>query len=350
MKALQYRAFGDAPTVVEVPRPTPGPGQVLLAVTAAGVCHSDLHIMSASPSEYRYKPLPLTLGHEAAGIVVSTGAGADHFAPGTAVLVYGPWGCGICASCSRGEENYCTDARGVQPPGIAVDGAMAEYLLVDAERHLVPLGDLDPVQAVALTDAGLTAFHAIKRSMHHLGAGTHAVVIGAGGLGHVAVQILRAMTAATVIAVDVASDKLELARAVGAHHCVVNGDAAADELGRVTAGAGADAVFDFVGSEQTVRLAGEVAATYADIAVVGVGHGALPVGYRRQAFEVSVRSTFWGSRSELWEVIALARAGRVRVTVETHTLDEAPSAYERLARGEVLGRAVVVPRETTAQT
>ncbi len=118
MKALQYRAFGgDAPTVVEVPRPTPGPGQVLLAVTAAGVCHSDLHIMSASPSEYRYKPLPLTLGHEAAGIVVSTGAGRTTSRRAQRYWCTAHGGCGICASCSRGEENYCTDARGSATSG-----------------------------------------------------------------------------------------------------------------------------------------------------------------------------------------------------------------------------------------
>ena len=343
MKALRYNTIGESPTVVEVPRPSPGPGEVLLRVTAAGVCHSDLHIMSASAEDYRYGALPLTLGHEAAGVVVENGPGATYFTEGTAVLVYGPWGCGICPSCARGEENYCTSPAGVRPPGIAVDGAIAEFLLVDAERHLVPLGDLDPVQAVALTDAGLTSYHAIKRAVPRLGAGAHAVVIGVGGLGHVAIQILRALGAATVIAVDLANDKLELARAVGAHHRVVGDESASEEILRLTGGAGVDAIFDFVGSESTLRLAGAVAATHADIHIVGVGQGALPVGYRRQPFETSVRSSFWGSRSELYEVVDLARTGHLHVTVETHTLDAAPVAYDRLARGEVLGRAVIVP-------
>ncbi|MCD2146959.1 NAD(P)-dependent alcohol dehydrogenase [Gordonia paraffinivorans] len=343
MKALQYTAFGEEPTVVDIPRPSPGPGQVLLRVTAAGVCHSDLHIMASPPEEYRYGPLPLTLGHEAAGVVVSSGPGADHFPADTPVLVYGPWGCGICRSCARGEENYCTDPAGVHPPGISVAGAMAEYMLVDAERHLVPLRDLDPVQAVALTDAGLTSYHAINGSRHRLGAGTYALVIGAGGLGHIAIQILRALGASTVIAADVSEEKLRLAREVGAHHCVIANEAAADEIGRLTAGAGVDAIFDFVGTERTVGLAGSVAATHGDIVIVGVGNGALPVGYRRQPFETSVRSTFWGSRSDLWEVVDLARAGLIRVAVETHPLLDAPTAYKRLAEGKVLGRAVIVP-------
>lgn len=343
MRALQYTEFGAPPRVVEVPTPSLGPGQVLLRVTAAGVCHSDLHIMSASPSEYRYGPLPLTLGHEAAGIVAATGPGADHFAVGTPVLVYGPWGCGQCRYCSAGEENYCTDSAGVRPPGIAVDGAIADYLLVDHQRHLIPLGGLDPIQAVALTDAGLTSYHAVKRSVTRLGAGSVAVVIGAGGLGHLAIQIIRALGAAVIIAVDVAEDKLRLACDVGADHAVVGDSQAEQAIADLSQGRGADAVFDFVGAPETVTLAGAIAATYAEITIVGVGHGSLPVGYRRLAFDANVRNIFWGSRPELWEVVDLARAGRLRVEVETYSLDQAPDVYKRLSRGEVLGRAVIVP-------
>ncbi|WP_420855057.1 NAD(P)-dependent alcohol dehydrogenase [Rhodococcus pseudokoreensis] len=307
------------------------------------MCHSDLHIMSTPASEYHYGPLPLTLGHEAVGTVVARGEGADHFPTGTSVLVYGPWGCGLCRNCSEGQENYCTHPSGVNPPGIAVDGAIAEYLLVDHERHLIPLGELDAVQAVALTDAGLTSYHAVKRAVTRLGAGCVAVVIGVGGLGHLAIQIIRALGAALIIAVDIAEDKLQLARNVGADHAVVGDIRAKDVITDLSRGRGADAVFDFVGSPETVTLAGAVAATYAEIAIVGVGHGTLPVGYRRLAFEASARNTFWGSRSELWEVVDLAHSGRLRVEVETYSLDQAPDVYERLSRGEVLGRAVIVP-------
>jgi propanol-preferring alcohol dehydrogenase len=299
--------------------------------------------MSASPDDYRYGPLPLTLGHEAAGVVTAHGEGAGFYPVGTAVLVYGPWGCGMCRNCSAGEENYCTAPGGVKPPGIAVEGAIAEYLVVDDERHLIPLQGLDPVQAVALTDAGLTSYHAVKQSVGRLGPGTAAVVIGAGGLGHLAVQIIRALGASTVIAVDVAEDKLRLTRELGADHSIISDDRSAERISRLTNGMGADAIFDFVGSDHTVALAGAIAATYAQITIVGVGHGAMPVGYRRIPFEANVRSTFWGSRSELWEVVDLARSGRLHVSVETHSLDDAPVAYERLARGEVLGRAVIVP-------
>ncbi|QGP89785.1 alcohol dehydrogenase catalytic domain-containing protein [Gordonia sp. 135] len=343
MKALQYKRIGGPLELVDVPRPSPGPGQVLLRVTAAGLCHSDLHIIEASADDYRFGPLPMTLGHEAAGTVAAVGAGADQFELGTPTLVYGPWGCGVCRECSYGRENYCTHPDGVHPPGIAVDGAMGEYLLVDSERHLVPLGDLDPVQAVALTDAGLTSYHAVKQSLPRLGAGTVALVIGVGGLGHIAIQIIRALSAARVIAVDISPDKLNLAREVGADDVVIGDSSAEQTIWSMTAERGVDAVFDFVGAQPTADLAGRVARTHAEITVIGVGGGAIPVGYRRLAFEASVRSTFWGSRGELWEVIDLARAGRLHIEVETHPLADAPQVYARLARGEILGRAVVVP-------
>ncbi len=121
---------------------------------------------------------------------------------GDSVVVYGPWGCGTCHACSQGRENYCPRAArlGIMPPGLGRPGALAEYLLVDSERHVVPIGDLDPVKTVPLTDAGLTPYHAIKRSMSKLEPGSVAVVIGAGGLGHVGIQLLRLMSAATVVA------------------------------------------------------------------------------------------------------------------------------------------------------
>ncbi|WP_063001569.1 NAD(P)-dependent alcohol dehydrogenase [Nocardia mikamii] len=342
MKALQYRRFGDGPEVVDVAVPAVGPGQLLLRVIAAGCCHSDLHIMAAPEHEYRYGSLPLTLGHEAAGVIAALGEGVSGFSVGDAVVVYGPWGCGVCRNCLQGKENYCTHPDGIRPPGIVVAGAMAEYLLIDHERHLMPLGDLHPVQAVALTDAGLTSYHAIKQSIPKLGAGSHALVIGAGGLGHVAIQILRAMSPTTVIAVDLSDDKLRFAGEIGAHHAVRGDVRAATAIRSLTNRLGVDAIFDFVGSQQTVELAGSVVATEGDITIVGVGKGRLLVGYRSLPFDACVRATFWGSRPDLAEVVELARAGHIRIEVETYSLNQAPLAYQRLEAGAVRGRAVIV--------
>ncbi|MFE9990446.1 NAD(P)-dependent alcohol dehydrogenase [Streptomyces sp. NPDC005381] len=344
MKALQYRTIGAAPEVVTVPDPEPGPGQVLLKVTAAGVCHSDIAVMSWPAESFPYA-LPLTLGHEGAGTVAALGDGVSGVAVGDEVAVYGPWGCGICAKCAEGKENYClrADELGIRPPGLGAPGAMAEYLLVDDPRHLVPTDGLDPVAAVPLTDAGLTPYHAIKRSLPKLTPGSTAVVIGTGGLGHVAIQLLRAMTAARVIALDVSEDKLALARAVGAHEAVLSDAGAAAKVRELTGGLGAQAVFDFVGAEPTVRTAGAVAAVEGDISIVGIGGGALPVGFGSLPFEVSVTAPYWGSRGELIEVLDLARAGDVSVHTETYSLDEAPLAYERLHAGKINGRAVILP-------
>lgn len=344
MKALQYRTIGAPPEVVTVPDPEPGPGQVLLKVTAAGVCHSDIAVMSWPAEGFPYE-LPLTLGHEGVGTVAALGAGVSGVREGDSVAVYGPWGCGACAKCAEGKENYClrADELGIRPPGLGAPGAMAEYLLVDDPRHLVPLDGLDPVAAVPLTDAGLTPYHAIKRSLPKLVPGSTAVVIGTGGLGHVAIQLLRALTPARVIALDVSEDKLRLAREVGAHEAVLSDARAADAVRGLTGGLGAEAVFDFVGAEPTVRTSGAVAAVEGDVTIVGIGGGTLPVGFGALPFEVSVSAPYWGSRGELIEVLALARAGAVSVHTETFSLDEAPLAYERLHAGKINGRAVILP-------
>ncbi|MFI1918103.1 NAD(P)-dependent alcohol dehydrogenase [Nocardia sp. NPDC020380] len=344
MKAIQYPSVGAAPEVVRIPKPVPGPGQVLLRVTAAGVCHSDFLIMGV-PAEQLSFPLPLTLGHEGVGIVAELGDGVTTVAVGDAVAVYGPWGCGRCTECAAGKENYCLRARdlGIHPPGLGAPGAIAEYMLVDDPRHLVPLGDLDPVQAVPLTDAGLTPYHAIKRSLPKLVPGSTAVVIGTGGLGHVAIQILRALTPARVIALDVSDEKLELAREVGAHETVRSDAAAAQQVRDLTGGVGAEAIFDFVGAPPTVTTAGACARVESDVTIVGIGGGALPVGFGALPYEVSVTAPYWGSRTELIEVLDLARAGVISVHTETYPLEDAPIAYQHLHDGKVRGRAVILP-------
>ncbi|WP_405484856.1 NAD(P)-dependent alcohol dehydrogenase [Streptomyces sp. NBC_00009] len=346
MKAVQYRTVGAAPEVVQIPVPAPGPGEVLLRMTAAGVCHSDVAVMSL-PAEQLGFPLPLTLGHEGVGTVAAVGDGVVAVEVGDAVAVYGPWGCGTCAKCAEGKENYCLRAKelGIHPPGLGAPGAMAEYMVVDSPRHLVPLGGLDPVQAVPLTDAGLTPYHAIKRSLPKLVPGSTAVVIGTGGLGHVAIQLLRALSPAWVIALDVNEEKLALAREVGAHEAILSDAESVAVVGELTGGKGAEAVFDFVGAAPTVATAGGCVAVEGDVTIVGLGSGSLAVGFGTTPYEASVTAPYWGSRSELMEVLDLARAGVISVHVETYGIDDAPTAYQRLHDGTVRGRAVILPQE-----
>jgi propanol-preferring alcohol dehydrogenase len=348
MKALRYTTIGQAPEVVEIDKPVPGPGEVLLKVTAAGVCHSDDYVMSLPEQDYldQQYPLPLTLGHEGAGVIEEFGPGVETgLQIGEAVAVYGPWGCGHCLNCSKGWENYCTNAaaEGIRPPGLGAQGSMAEYMIVDDVRHLVPIGDLDPVENVSLTDAGLTPYHAIKRSLPKLGAGTFAVVIGSGGLGHVGIQMLKALSGTTVIVLDVSDEKLELAKHVGADHTLISDESAADAIREITGGLGADAVFDFVGAAPTIAIATSVAAIDSDVTIVGIGGGTAEVGFGSIAYDAAVRVPYWGSRSELIEVFALAAAGKIDVAVQRYSLDDAPSAYRDLHAGTVRGRAVIVP-------
>ncbi|MEU5841155.1 NAD(P)-dependent alcohol dehydrogenase [Rhodococcus sp. NPDC047139] len=346
MKAIQYRQIGAEPELVEIPVPEPGPGQILLEITAAGVCHSDAFVMSLPEEQYTFG-LPLTLGHEGAGRIAALGEGVRGLDIGTSVIVYGPWGCGLCWHCSQGMENYCSRAAelNIAPPGLGAPGAIAEYMLVDSARHLVPIGDLDPVTTVPLTDAGLTPYHAIKRSLGKLRPGSTAVVIGVGGLGHVAIQLLRHLSPARVVALDTAADKLELARSVGAHEVLLSDAKAAEEVRRITGADGATLVLDLVGVQPTLDLSMAIAGVGSDVTIVGLGDGqaAAQVGFFRGAYETNVSVPYWGARNELIELVDMAHRGVLHIEVERFALDDGVEAYRRLEAGTLRGRAVIVP-------
>lgn len=348
MKALRLTNWKSEPEFVEVPKPTPGPGQVVVKIGGAGACHSDLHLMHDFDAGMMPWTLPFTLGHENAGWVDSVGEGVVSVAEGDAVAVYGPWGCGRCERCALSAENYCEDPLSAPVlsggGGLGMDGGMAEYLLVPAARSLVRLPDsLDPATAAALTDAGLTPYHAIRRSWAKMTPTSTVVVIGVGGLGHLAVQLVKATTAARVIAVDSRQDALELATLMGADDVVLSGDQSADAIRDLTGGRGADVLLDFVGAEQTIDLARKAARPLGDVTIVGIGGGSVPLSFFSQPYEVSIQTTYWGSRVELTELMNLAARGLVHVESTIYSLDDAAQAYRDLAEGKVRGRAVVVP-------
>ena len=195
-----------------------------MRVAGAGLCHSDLHLMRWPAGSLPYE-LPFTLGHEVSGTVAALGAGADGLEPGEPVLVYGPWGCGGCRACSIGAEHLCERAPSGRGAGLGRDGGLAEYMVVPSPRLTVPLGGLDPVSAAPLADAGLTPYHAVRRALGLLRPGTSAIVIGVGGLGHVAVQLLKALSPARVVAVDRRDEALDLAAHSGADVALRGGGA-----------------------------------------------------------------------------------------------------------------------------
>ncbi len=345
MRALQLVDWKHGPEFVDVAEPEPGPGEVRIRIGGAGACHSDLHLMYDFEGGLLPWGPPFTLGHENAGWVDALGPGASGVEVGDAVAVYGPWGCGVCHRCAQGMENYCVRQAsiGAAGGGLGLDGGMAPYMLVPHSRYLVPLGDLDPIEAAPLTDAALTPYHAIKRSLALLVPGSTAVVIGAGGLGHMAIQILKALSPARVVAVDVDASALELARDVGADETELLDDQAADHVRGATNGVGVDVVLDFVGVDATMQFGAAVARSLGHLTIVGIGGGTLPIGFFTVPYELSIATTYWGSIPELIEVIALARTGKVRPRVQRFSLDDAPGVYEQMRAGTLRGRAVVVP-------
>ncbi|MEN0136553.1 MAG: alcohol dehydrogenase catalytic domain-containing protein, partial [Rhodococcus sp. (in: high G+C Gram-positive bacteria)] len=242
MRAVRMTAWGEPAQVQRVCVPEPQGAELLIEVRAAGLCRSDLHVMDAPAGVFDY-PLPLTLGHEVAGTVVGAGPDADSAWIGESVVVYGVWSCGECRNCRRGRENYCHDLRpradGLLPAigsGLGYDGGLADAMIVPSERFVVRTRGLAPESAAPLADAALTAYHAIRTNRDLVDSHSVVVVVGVGGLGHLAVQILRALGAGTVFAVDPRVDSRTLARRLGA-------DAAFADIARIGESTVADVVF-----------------------------------------------------------------------------------------------------------
>jgi len=346
MRAVLFTEFKSFPTIENIDVPEPGPGEVLLKVAGAGACHSDVaifHEFESDPNNGLMSP-PFVLGHETAGWVEALGPGVRGVDTGAAYLVYGPIGCGRCRACARGQDTYCENPGdvGYLGTGLGRDGGMAEYMTVPV-RNLVPLGDADPVVAAPLADAGLTPYHAIKLALPRLaGGGTHALVIGLGGLGLVAVQILRAITGAQVIATDLKPEAMARARELGAV-TVEGGDGQVDRIRELTRGRGVDAAFDFVGATPTIAAAQAAIAQRGVVQIVGIAGGTAQWSFFTNPYEATLTNSYWGTIEDLHEVADLYRGGMITPDVERFPMDDALEAYRRLRDGDLAARAVVVP-------
>ncbi|MGV0388724.1 NAD(P)-dependent alcohol dehydrogenase [Corynebacterium sanguinis] len=346
MKAVRHIGYHTFPEFKDVDKPTPGPGEVLLKVAGAGACHSDVAIFHEFDEGLNPQMDPeFTLGHENTGWAEELGEGVAGIELGAAYLVYGPVGCGICRACTRGQDTYCENATEMDYAGIGLgrDGGMAEYVVVPA-RNLVPLGDADPINAAPLADAALTPYHAIKLALPHLnGGGKYALVIGLGGLGLIGVQILKALTGATIIATDMKEDAMAQAEELGAI-TVAGGEGQVERIREITGGNGVNAAFDFVGIGATVTTAMRSVARQGRVTIVGIGNQSpYEWAFLSTPYEAELVNTYWGTVEELHEVVDMYKAGQIEPQVTTYPLDKALEAYQALVDGEISGRAVIVP-------
>lgn len=331
MRAARFHP-GDELQIEEVPRPEPGPGEVLVDVAACGVCHSDLHLLDGD------LPIagPRTLGHEVAGTVAETGDGVALEA-GTDVAVFGGWGCRNCEVCARGDDQLCNITNWL---GVGNDGGYAEYLLVPTAEYCLPLDGLDPVEAAPLTDAALTPYRSLRRA--DLEQGDRVALLGIGGLGEFGVQFAR-LAGYYTVAVDREPAKLERAEALGAD-ATVHTDGSVPKAIRDAAGGEVDAVVDFVGVDETLQWATNVLAPGGRLVLTGIGGGSIDFSWNPLVgSELTYRTVQWGTPNELRDVLDIARQGRLDVTVERVDLQDLPETLDRLEAGEITGRAVVTP-------
>lgn len=342
MKAVRVHQYEQQPSIDDVPEPTvSGPMDVLVHVDAAGVCRTDLHIIEGQWAEKSGVELPYTIGHENAGTVVEVGSAVSNVAVGDKVILHPLVTCGLCRACRAGDDVHCVSSLF---PGISVDGGMTEYLLTSA-RSVVKLADgLDPADVAALADAGLTAYHAVRKAAPLLYPGAEVVIIGAGGLGHIGVQTLLALSPATLTVVDRNETALQHAKELGAHRTVLAGGDHVAEVLEATGGLGAQVVLDFVGENGTEAEGIALTRDAGSYFSIGYG-GAINVPtIEFVSREINVIGNLVGSYNDLEELMALTAQGRVSLRTQRYALADALTALDDLDNGRVPGgRAILVP-------
>ena len=342
MKAVRLHAFHQQPVIDEVPEPAiRGPLDVIVKIGGAGVCRTDLHIIEGQWDAAMGTPLPYILGHENAGWVHEVGSAVTNVAVGDTVILHPTPTCGLCRACRAGDDMHCTG--GSEFPGLSRDGGMAEYLLTSARACVKLDPATQPKDVAALADAGITAYHAVRKALPLLYPGTTAVVIGAGGLGHIGIQCLAALSATTIVVVDRNPDALKLAEQLGAQHTVVADGSHVDAVKDLTGGAGAHVVLDFV-AEQGAEMDGwNMTAPGGSYFVIGYG-GTLEIPTLDIiSTERNIIGNIVGTYNDLAELMSLAEAGKVTLHTRAYPLTSAVEAFADLDAGRVRGRAILVP-------
>ena len=341
MKAVRLHEFHKPPVVDEVPEPTiSGPLDVIVKIGGAGVCRTDLHIMEGQWDAAMHTPLPYILGHENAGWVHEIGPGVTNVAVGDTVILHPLVTCGLCRACRAGDDMHCSNSAF---PGLSRDGGMAEYLLTSARACIKLDPATQPKDVAALADAGITAYHAVRKAIPLLYPGTACVVIGAGGLGHIGIQCLTALTATRIIVVDQNPDALKLAEQLGADHTVVADGGQVAAVQDLTGGAGANVVLDFVAEQGAENDGWNMTGDAGSYFVIGYGGTLTIPTLDIITTERNIIGNIVGTYSDLAELMVLAQAGKVTLHTRTYPLDAAPDAIADLDAGRVRGRAILVP-------
>ncbi|MFY0408189.1 NAD(P)-dependent alcohol dehydrogenase [Solicola sp. PLA-1-18] len=341
MKAIQVVGYHQRLEMTELPVPEPtGPFDVVVKIGGAGVCRTDLHILEGQWEEKSGVTLPYTIGHENAGWVHAVGSAVTNVSEGDKVIVHPLITCGLCRACRSGDDVHCTQN---QFPGISTDGGYAEYLLTSA-RSVVRIDDsLEPADVAALADAGLTAYHAAAKAARTLRPGHKVVVIGAGGLGHIGIQVLKAITAAEIIVVDRNADAVKLAQTIGADHGIVAEGTQVEQVLELTGGDGAEVVVDFVGEGGATAEGVAMLRQAGDYQVVGYGENIDVPTIDIVSAEINFIGNLVGSYNDLTELMVLAARGDVTLHTQKYALDDFQTAIDDLDGGRVRGRAILTP-------
>jgi NAD+-dependent secondary alcohol dehydrogenase Adh1 len=341
MKAARLHAYHDALKLDSIDEPTvDGPFDVIVRIGAAGLCRTDLHIQEGQWAEKSGVALPYTPGHENAGWIHAIGSGVGNVEVGDTVIVHPYISCGLCRFCRAGDDMHCLAGSF---PGIDRDGGFADFLKTSA-RSVVKLDpSLEPKDIAALADAGLTAIHAVKKAIPVLGAGTKAVVIGAGGLGHIGIQCLKAYTPAEIIVIDPSEEALALAGEMGADQTVRVDGSHVDTVREMTDGLGAEAIIDFVGEKGAIEDGIAMVQDGGFYYVIGYGENLNIPTIDVISREISFIGNLVGTYNDLVDLMTLTAQGKVSLHTSTYPLDAINDAMADLDNGRLQGRGILIP-------
>jgi NAD+-dependent secondary alcohol dehydrogenase Adh1 len=347
MKAAVLRQYDETlknpvfVTYEDVQDPTlKGPNDVIVRIGGAGVCRTDLHIIEGIWRSKVEVSLPHIMGHENAGWIEEVGSGVTHIKVGDPVICHPLITSGHCLACRRGDDMHAEES---EFPGINTNGGYAQYLRTGARSIIKLPKTLAPKDVAPHTDAGLTAYRAAKKASRHLLPGEYAVVIGAGGLGHIGIQVLRALCAARIIIVDRADTALKLAQECGADFAVKADGGQVEEVLQLTGGKGAEAVIDFVGEGDAIAQGLAMTRNAGYYYIVGYGGRIDIPTIDMITSEKTIVGNLVGTYPELIELMALADQGKVTLATKEYRLEDADTALHDLHHGKVRGRAVLVP-------